>query len=432
MNVHSVAAPLSRRRAGAEPPIYRQRVRIVSRSNSATLTTRQQDPQRRAGRARSAPSAARRQPERAGELRDEHAVSGMMISTPNCCAVRASLTRDDTTIAACSDTSAAAGATSTISSSVRALTIAAATPGSAKQPGCRRSTAPGRSARSPASGAARRAPWPTAARTCVTGVASSGSSVRACFSPTTACAASAIAPVIGVSRNSIRNCWNRNSCTRPSGSGRRATPATALTFTQVGVVAEALPGQRRDRERDAERQHERHHGRRARPAAARARLRDRSSNSFPNSARIRLVRHARLRRSLAEEVQVHVFERRHLRAHFERSRRRPRRARGRAPASRARHRAERSDKRRPSTAARGVEATRRASRQRDGSPATRTISRPVVSRRRSAAGVSRASSRPAARRRDRRAARLRRGCASRRESRSRRRAARRAAAGRCA
>ena len=40
----------------------------------------------------------------------------------------------------------------------------------------------------------------------VMGVASSGSSVRACFSPTTACAASAMAPVIGVIRNNIRNC----------------------------------------------------------------------------------------------------------------------------------------------------------------------------------------------------------------------------------
>ena len=54
-----------------------------------------------------------------------------MISTPNCCAVRASLTRDEMRIAACSETSAAAGATSTISISVRALAMAAATPGAA-------------------------------------------------------------------------------------------------------------------------------------------------------------------------------------------------------------------------------------------------------------------------------------------------------------
>ena len=38
------------------------------------------------------------------------------------------------------------------------------------------------------------------------GVASSGSSVRACFSPTMACAASAIALVTGISRKTIRNC----------------------------------------------------------------------------------------------------------------------------------------------------------------------------------------------------------------------------------
>ncbi len=138
------------------------------------------------------------------------AVSGMMISTPNCCAVRASLTREDTTIAACNDRSAAAGETRNTSRAVRGVTMARTTPGSAKH------ARPMKYSASPAIAIARvgisdPSTFATSSSIVPIGVASKGSSVLACFSPTMECAASAIAPVIGVIRNSIRNCWNRNS-----------------------------------------------------------------------------------------------------------------------------------------------------------------------------------------------------------------------------
>ena len=56
----------------------------------------------------------------------------MMMRAPNCCAVRASFTRDEIRIAAWSETSADAGATSATSRNVRVLAIALPTPGAAK------------------------------------------------------------------------------------------------------------------------------------------------------------------------------------------------------------------------------------------------------------------------------------------------------------
>ena len=46
------------------------------------------------------------------------------MSTPNCCAVRASFTRDEMIIAACSETSAAAGPTSPSRSAELIVSIA--------------------------------------------------------------------------------------------------------------------------------------------------------------------------------------------------------------------------------------------------------------------------------------------------------------------
>src|SRR5439155_19967623 len=86
-------------------------VSIASRSKRTTLNT-----------ARRIHTPSRPSPKKPIVVADSHsapvncatntAVSGMMISTPNCCAVRASLTREEITIAACKDTSAAAGPTS--------------------------------------------------------------------------------------------------------------------------------------------------------------------------------------------------------------------------------------------------------------------------------------------------------------------------------
>ena len=128
----------------------------------------------------------------------------------NCCAVRGSLTRDDTTIAIWSDSSAVAAPTGTTRTSVRRLAIDRATPASASQAiPAKYSTRPAAAIASVGSSAP--STLATSSSAVVTGVASNGSSVRACFSPMTACAASAIAPVTGMMRNSSRNCWNRNS-----------------------------------------------------------------------------------------------------------------------------------------------------------------------------------------------------------------------------
>ena len=136
--------------------------------------------------------------------------------TPNCCAVRASLTREEITTAACSATSADAGPTRKTSTNVRAVNIASNTPGGAASAmPVKYNTRPAMAMASV--GASAPSTLATSSSSVVIGVASSGSSVRACFSPTTACDASDIAPVIGNSRNNMRNCWNRKNCTRASG-----------------------------------------------------------------------------------------------------------------------------------------------------------------------------------------------------------------------
>ena len=132
-------------------------------------------------------------------------MTGAIINTPNCCAVRASLVREEMTIAAYSDTSAEAGPTANTNTAVRKSTIAPATPGSANTQRPPKYTArPANVMRSV--GTSVPSTFATSRSRVPMGAASNGSSVLACYSPTTACAASAIAPVIGVSKNNIRNC----------------------------------------------------------------------------------------------------------------------------------------------------------------------------------------------------------------------------------
>src|SRR5262245_49690682 len=101
MNIHSVASVCQD---------YRQRVRIDSRSKSAadTSVSTIQMPNNPSPTSASAVADSQNDPVNCAT---SSAVSGMMISTPNCCAVRASLTRDEMTSADCSETSAAAGPT---------------------------------------------------------------------------------------------------------------------------------------------------------------------------------------------------------------------------------------------------------------------------------------------------------------------------------
>src|SRR5207302_8708813 len=87
---------------------HRHRVRIVSRSSSATLN-----------RTRKTHARTRPRPVTRSHDVDSHhepvnwatntAVSGRLIRTPNCCAVRGSWTGDEMTLAACREEGAAAG-----------------------------------------------------------------------------------------------------------------------------------------------------------------------------------------------------------------------------------------------------------------------------------------------------------------------------------
>jgi hypothetical protein len=108
----------------------RQRVRIDSRSNSATLRTvsKTQTTSRPSRRAR----ASRREPDRAGELGDEDAGERQDDQDAELLRGAGVVDREEMRIAACSDTSAAAGATVGSATNVRALAIDAATPGAAK------------------------------------------------------------------------------------------------------------------------------------------------------------------------------------------------------------------------------------------------------------------------------------------------------------
>ena len=81
----------------------RQRVRMVSRRNRSALTATSSRPTARAAPAPMSEQREVGQPQCTRELRHEQPVIGTMISTPTCWAVRASFTRDDTMIAACSD-----------------------------------------------------------------------------------------------------------------------------------------------------------------------------------------------------------------------------------------------------------------------------------------------------------------------------------------
>src|SRR2546421_8937128 len=92
---------------------HRHRVRIVSRSNSATLN-----------RTRKTHARPRPRPMTRSHDVDSHhepvnwatntAVSGTMIRTPNCCAVRGSVNGDGEAMVPRSETSTRAGATPTV------------------------------------------------------------------------------------------------------------------------------------------------------------------------------------------------------------------------------------------------------------------------------------------------------------------------------
>ena len=100
-------------------------MRIVSRSNSATLNS-----------TKSAHTASSTKPITTSSGAESHSdpvscptnaiVSGTTTSAPKCGAVRGSWTRDEMTIADCSETSAAAGASSRTSATVRPLSSAQA------------------------------------------------------------------------------------------------------------------------------------------------------------------------------------------------------------------------------------------------------------------------------------------------------------------